>query len=265
MPRMLRIACRASGAATVAIVLALGLMATVNAAEVRDFEEITASEVVITPDPSGRAAILEVDTTIEAACSVVYGTDESFGHIAVDSDMDGGAHADHSPVLGGLEPGTTYLYRLQGTATDGTIYASEIMTFETPAALDGPANLALDATIAGVSSEWSDAFGAANAFDGDPSTEWSSKGDGDDAWVEIDLGEPMDIGEVIYRTRSMSDGTAITFTYGLSVDGAPVGTFVAEEPAMLEMTGQVLRFDIDSSTGGNTGAIDILVLEAETP
>jgi len=32
------------------------------------------------------------------ACSVVYGTDDSFGLIAVDSDMDGGAHADHHPL-----------------------------------------------------------------------------------------------------------------------------------------------------------------------
>ena len=36
---------RACGAATIAIVLVLGLMASANAAEVRDFEEITARMV----------------------------------------------------------------------------------------------------------------------------------------------------------------------------------------------------------------------------
>jgi hypothetical protein len=34
------------------------------------------------------------------------------------------------------------------------------------------------------------AWGADHAFDGQMSTEWSSRGDGDDAFVEIDLGRP---------------------------------------------------------------------------
>ena len=266
---MLRTACRASGAASVAVVLVLGLMAAANAAEVRDFEEITASDVVITLDPSGRAAILEVDTTIDAACSVVYGTDASFGQIAVDSDMDGGAHSDHSPVLGGLEPGTTYQYRLQGTATDGTLYVSEVMTFETPEAPDGPANIALGATVTGVSSEWSEAFAAANAFDGDPSTEWSSRDDGNDAWVEIDLGSPQAIGEIVFQTRSMSDGSAITDTVTVTADGVEYGPFPADEPfaelGALGVDAQVLRFDVATSTGGNTGAVEIVVQEPAAP
>ena len=265
---MWRTACRASSVTAIAVMLTLGLMAYANAAEVRDFEEITASEVVITPDPSGRAAILQVDTTIDAACSVVYGTDESFGSIAVDSDMDGGGHSDHSPILGGLEPATTYVYRLQGTATDGTLYVSEIMTFETPAAPDGPANLALEATVTGVSSEWSDAFAAENAFDGDPATEWSSKGDGNEAWVEIDLGSAQAIGDVIFRTRSMSDGSATTASYRVTADGVEYGPFPADEPFSglfdLAIEARVLRFDVDTSTGGNTGAVEIVVLAPES-
>jgi len=31
------------------------------------------------------------------------------------------------------------------------------------------------------------AFGMDNAIDGQPNTEWSSNGDGDDAWIEIEL------------------------------------------------------------------------------
>ena len=254
---------RALGSATLVFLLTLGASAHAAAQEPEPFSAIAASPVTVTPDPSGRSAVLEVTTTVDAACSVVFGTDESFGRIAVDSDMDGGAHADHHPVLGGLEPATTYLYRLQGTAIDGTLYVSEVMTFTTPEAPAGPENLALGATVSAVSSEYSDAFAAGNAFDGDPSTEWSSRGDGDDAWVEIDLGQPQSIGGVVFRTRSMSDGTATAFTYGITVDGTLLGTFVAEEPAMLELTGQVLRFDVDSSTGGNTGAVEILVLADE--
>jgi hypothetical protein len=257
--------CRASGAASLTILLALGLMAHASAQTLADFAEIQASPVVITPDASGRFAVLEVDTATDVACSVVYGTDTSFGQIAVDSDMDGGAHADHHPVMGGLEPGTDYVYRLQGTAADGSMYVSEVMTFTTPAAVAGPADLSLGAAVTGASSEWSDAFAAANAFDGDPTTQWSSRGDGDDAWVEIDLGEPQAIGKVVFRSRSMDDGTAITHTYTVSADGERFGPFEAEVEVPLQTTAQVLRFEVETSTGGNTGAIDIAILAEEAP
>jgi hypothetical protein len=264
---MWRATCRACGVIGVGILLALGLMAQTSAAEIRSFEEIAASDVLVTPDPSGRAATLEVDTTIDVACSVIYGTDERFGLIAVDNDMDGGAHADHQPVMGGLEPDTDYLYRLQGTAPDGTLYISEVMAFSTPIAATGPENLALGATVTDVSSEWSDAFGAENAFDGDPTTEWSTSGDGNDAWVEIDLGTLQDIGDVIFRTRSMSDGSATAATYAVAADGETFGPFPVDEPFSglhdLGVNAQFLRFDVDTSTGGNTGAIEIEVLAAE--
>jgi hypothetical protein len=260
---MNRTACRASGAASISVLLLLGIMAHAEAQELRPFEEIQASAVEIAVDESGRWATLEVDTAVDVACSVVYGTDGSFGLIAVDSDMDGGAHADHQPLLGGLEPDTEYRYRLQGTAADGTMYVSEVMSFRTPVATAGPVNLALDAVVTGVSSEWSEAFAAENAFDGDPATEWATRGDGNEAWVEIDLGTPQAIGEVVFQTRSMSDGSARTVRYTVTADGASYGPFPANEPfAGLEDLGvvaQILRFDVDTSTGGNTGAIEIIV------
>lgn len=260
--------CRASGALTIAVLFVLGLMALATAPAtaqtLRGFEEIQASDVVITPDPSGRSAILTVETSIDVACSVVYGPDASFGLIAVDSDMGGGAHADHSPVLGGLEPDTEYVYRLQGTAADGSMYVSELMRFRTPPAPEGgPVNLAQEATVTGVSSEFSDTFAAANAFDGDPTTAWSSAGDGDDAWVEIDLGSTRDIGAIEFRTRSMSDGSSVTETFSLTADDSTVGTFEADTAIELDLAARVLRFDVVSSTGGNTGAIEILVLAKE--
>jgi hypothetical protein len=246
--------------------LVLGAMASANAGDVKPFSKIQASPVAVTPDPSGRSAVLEVDTTIDVACSVIYGEDASFGLIAVDNDMDGGAHADHHPVMGGLTPDTEYQYRLQGTAPDGSIYVSEVMAFRTPLEpVGGPLNLALDAVVTGVSSEYSDAFAAANAFDGDATTEWSSGGDGDDAWVEIDLGAPQAISEVIFRTRSMGDGTATTTTFTLTADGAAFGPFpVDEEIDLSDVSAQVLRFEVATSTGGNTGAIEIRVMGRDT-
>jgi hypothetical protein len=263
---MRRFLCRASGVLSIAILLALGIVAQASAAEVRPFEEISASEVVVSPDPSGRSAVLEVDTSIDVACSVVYGTDESFGLIAVDNDMDGGAHADHHPIMGGLEPETDYLFRLQGTARDGSIYVSDVMNFSTPASLvGGPPNYALDAIVTGVSSEFSKAFSASRAFDGDGTTEWSTRGDGDDAWVVIDLGQPRDIDEVVFRTRSMNDGTSITETYAITADGVDLGSYAADTPVELAIEAQTLRFDVVTSTGGNTGAVEILVLGNEAP
>ena len=57
----------------------------------------------------------------------------------------------------------------------------------------GGENLAMadkGAHVSGVSSNYGStfmdsAFGANNALDGNPSTEWSSQGDGDGAWIEI--------------------------------------------------------------------------------
>lgn len=257
--------CRACGALSLGILLVLGVIAQASAAQVADFRDIQASPIIVTPDPGGRSAILEVDTSIAVACSVVYGPDESFGLIAVDNDMDGGAHAEHHPVMGGLQPDTEYRYRVQGTAPDGTIYVSEVATFRTPPQPEGgPVNLALEAVAISASSEFSDAFGAARAFDGDAATAWSSRGDGDEAWIEVDLGRPLQVGEVVFRTRSMSDGSAITETYSITADGVLLGEFAADTTTAIDVEAQVLRFDVVSSSGGNTGAVEILVLERDT-
>lgn len=228
---------------------------------VRDIAQITLGEPRVDLDPSGTAATIRVTTSIEMACSVVFGEDDRFGRIAVDSDMAGGGHTDHGPLLAGLEPGTTYLYRLQGAGPDGTLYQGRILSFRTPdAPAADPGNLALGATIVAVSSEFSAAFGAANAIDGSPATEWSSAGDGDDAFITLDLGTPHDIGAVGWDSRSMTDGTAITATFTLTADGVEVGTFPAgPAPVEVSLTAQVLRFDVASSTGGNTGAREIVV------
>jgi hypothetical protein len=256
--------CRSCGALSIGILLVLGPVAQAGAAQVADFRDIQASPISITPDPGGRSAVLEVTTSIDVACSVVYGPDESFGLLAVDSDMGGGAHAEHQPVMGGLEPDTEYRYRVQGTAPDGSMYVSEVMSFRTPPEPEGgPVNLALEAVSISASSEFSDAFSAVKAFDGDSATEWSSRGDGDDAWIEIDLGAPREVGEVLLRTRSMSDGSAIIGTYSITADGVDAGTFPADALVGVDLEARILRFDVVSSSGGNTGAVEILVLERE--
>ena len=227
---------------------------------VHDFTEIAVGEPRVELDPSGTAATIRVTSTQVAACSVVFGTDEAFGRLATDADMAAGGHTDHHPILGGLTPDTTYLYRLQGTTADGTLYQSRTLSFHTPPAPAGGPDLALEASVADVSSEYGAAYAATNAIDGDLTTEWSSAGDGDAAFITIDLGTPQVIGSVAWVTRSMSDGTATTKTFTLTADGVEIGTFPAgSEPVAVSLTAQVLRFDVASSTGGNTGAREIVV------
>ncbi len=228
---------------------------------VQAIEPILSSEIVITADASATTANLEVDTNIPVSCAVIYGTDDSFGQIAVDSDMQGGAHEDHGPLLTGLTPDTEYQYILQGSDANGNIYRSDTLTFTTPSATDTGlgTNIAPSGT-ATASSEFSGQFGAQLAIDADPGSEWSTAGDGDDAWIEIELPEEQSISSVAFRTRQMNDGTAITETFTVTIDGTVLGPFPAGDTEAIfdaPVTGRVVRFDADQTTGGNTGATEI--------
>ena len=234
--------------------------ATMDMDAVLDLDAILAAPVAVDLDPSGTAATISVTTTIDAACAVVFGEDDTLGRLATDRDMGGSAHREHHVVLGGLKPETSYVFRLQGSGIDGRLYRSQPESFTTPrASASAPSNLAIGARIVEVSSEYSDAFAASNTVDGDPTTEWSSRGDGDDAFITLDLGQPVDVGAVAFRTRQMGDGSAITESFTVTVDGTVLGPFPASEVVPLEVSAQVLRFDVESSSGGNTGAVAIEV------
>jgi len=239
-------------------------------AQVLAAEDVFVEAPVVVPDISGTSATLQVSTELDMACAVVFGTDEQLGDgIATDADMGGGAHTDHAAVMAGLEPDTEYYYRVQGSGADGTLYRSELMTFRTPPAdaveTPGP-NVAVGAEVAAVSSEFSGDFSAANAVDGDPATEWSTSGDGDDASITIDLGRPVDVVGLALRSRSMSDGSSVVETFTVTVDdGETYGPFEAGTTfavAEADFTGQVLRIDAEQTSGGNTGAAEVEVYAA---
>ena len=103
---------------------------------------------------------------------------------------------------------------------------------------------------------------ADNAIDGDPSTEWSTQGDGDNAYIVLDLGRHVEVVAVGFHTRTMSDGTAVTATFTVTVDNDetygpyPVGL------SEVTFTGRILRFDVVESTGGYTGATEIEIFAA---
>lgn len=127
--------------------------------------------------------------------------------------------------------------------------------------------LSAGARVIGVSSNFGSGgndstWGANNTIDGDPSTEWSSDGDGDDAWIEIELAQVSDIGWIGLWTRTMGNSAQIESFQVRTEQGEVLGPFELEGAAGMEFfsvdaQARRLRFDIVSSSGGNTGAVEI--------
>jgi hypothetical protein len=240
--------------------------------EVRPFSEVQDSEMVFEADPTNLSrAIFRVTTTEPMICAIVWGEDDTFGNFNNSLNMAGTGIVQHDVFLPDAVPGVEYSFVVQGTTADGILYRSEVGTFvisdigTTEATGNGSTNLAEGAAVE-VSSEFNKAFAATNAVDGDFGTEWSSLGDADNAWIEIDLGAPAAVSGFEFLTRAMTDGTSITETYTVTVDGTetygpfPAGNPADPQPSLIAVNGQVFRFDVDSSTGGNTGAVEVRIL-----
>lgn len=247
------------------------LLADVN---IRSVDEIIDVDLVVTNFANDGSATLPIQTSIPVACTIVYGTTPEFGSLALDQDMAGGTHSDHNPLLQGLEPETEYYFRVQGVDDDGNIYLSEVMTFTTPprdtSETENLASPERGATIVGYSSAFGNAaadarWGANSAFDDNPNTEWSSAGDGDEAWIEVELAQRARIDSVAFRTRSMSDGSATAFAFSITTDsGETFGPFDLPDANSsydfeVAIEAKTLRFNLVTTSGGNTGAVDIAV------
>lgn len=219
-------------------------------------------------DVTDTSARVNFISTVPLACYLVYGPDENFGAVTNDPNMSQAAIIDHNPVMLGLEPDTEYVFRMQGVGEDGVLYVSEHYSFRTLAVSDQPSDNLLSpdngAAVTDVSSNFGGQpndglWGIFNAFDGNPATEWSSSGDGDDAHFVIDLGEAHQVDTIEYWTRAMADGTAITKSFTVTIDtGETFGPFELPDTDKayvfeVDFVTSTLRFDIETSTGGNTG------------
>jgi hypothetical protein len=243
--------------------------------EVRPFSEVQVSDLVFEADPANPdRAIFRVTTTEPMICAIVWGETPELGQLNNSLTMNGTGIAQHDVFLPGAVPGVEYYFRVQGSGADGTLYSSELARFRIEEPQGGAGggeqvehgpNLAVGATVVEVSSEFSEGFAAELALDDQGTTEWSSAGDGDDAFIAIDLGASREIAGVEFITRSMLDGTAITQTYTVTIDGETFGPFeagTARDPgfAAVAATGRQVRFDVETSTGGNVGAVEVRVL-----
>ena len=238
------------------------------------FSNVQASDFTFEADTSDpNRGIFHVTTTEPMICTIVWGETEQFGNFNNSLAMNGTGIVQHDVFLPGAEQGKSYFFRVQGSTADGRQFQSPTGTFTIPVtapagdtamAIHG-ANLAASSTIVEASSEFGPGWEATNAIDGDGTTEWATKGDGDSGFITIDLGSPQSVVGTEFITRRMLDGTAITDTYMVTVDGGePLGPFTAGTPAepnfnAAEFTGQVIRFDIAASSGGNVGAIEVNV------
>jgi hypothetical protein len=260
------------GALTALGALALAAPCTAGTgAAIRDFRAVQVGTTQLQVAPDGRSAVVRVRTDPPTICAIAYGRTASLGSIANDPNMGGTAISRHVVVLRDLQPNATYRFRLTATDAAGRVFQTpELRTFETtptkPAAQSR--DIAAGAKVVAVSSQYSADYRAANAVDGRLSTEWSSAGDGDRAFITIDFGRERKVGGVSFLTREMGDGTAITRTFDVVVDGGkrygpfPAGNPAHPRPAAVSFTGRRLRFEVVKSTGGNTGAVEIEVFAA---
>lgn len=226
---------------------------------------------ILVEDISSDAANIRVATTIPVVCAVVFGIDTSYGSIRTDPDMGGAAHSEHWAPLRGLAPDTLYHYRLQGTGPDGTLYVSGDLTFRTaPREPDQPdrgpnvASLSEGARVLDASSVFggSTAWQPANAIDGDGSTEWSSDGDGDAAFVTIQLRDETQLNAVGLWSRTMGTSAEIREFEVITDRGETLGPFSLPGANGLHVfkvtaVARWLRFQVVSSSGGNTGAVEV--------
>ncbi|WP_314003803.1 discoidin domain-containing protein [uncultured Paenibacillus sp.] len=235
--------------------------------------------------------IVNFTTEQPGFCQVLLGTESGkYDFVAVES-MPEGPHTEHYNVVENLKPGTNYFYRVMLGRTDGSFSQSKEGSFQTPQnqgndtgenqAADTPpgTNIALSQNggrIVGVSSNYGGAandqnWGAQMAIDGDPATEWSSDGNGNNAWIEIGFDKTYQVTAVGFWTRTMGTSAEIKKLRVLSADGTELGTFDLQGPDKMQYftldtpaTTESLRFEAAESSGGNTGAVEIEVFAADS-
>lgn len=222
-------------------------------------------------DIKATEARLTFISSIPLACSIVYGKSTDFGAVAIDANMNGGAIIDHNPILTNLDAETQYYYRVQGTDAQGKMYWAPISSFTTAADNASDNNLLSlnnGALISDVSSNFGEAqndqsWGANSAIDGSTNSAWSSAGDGDNAFIEIQLPQAELIEVIEVWSRFMSDGSAKIFSFTITVDNGDIlGPFNLPDTQQayqfpINRMSSSIRLDAVSSSGGNTGLIEI--------
>ena len=118
-----------------------------------------------------------------------------------------------------------------------------------------------------VSSNWgggdaNSPFGANKAIDRNSGTEWSSNGEGNNSWIEIELAQVYALYMIGFWTRTMGNTAQIYSFKVITDDGTQLGPYDLPDAATtyyfdVQVRAKRLRFEVQNSSGGNTGAIEI--------
>lgn len=211
-------------------------------------------------------------------CNVAYGPDTSYGRLSLMAMT--GPLTDHEVLMVGLQASTTYHLRITVTDLSSNVYQSDDMTFATveedkatrPTGVN-VASMAYGGRVAGVSSNWSggdvdSSFGGSKAIDGLPATEWSSDGDGDDAWIEIEFDRTYELNAVGFWTRTMGSSAQV-FSFTVIADNEEsLGPFEVPDASTVhyfpvQVEAKRIKIEVETSSGGNTGAVEIEAYSAE--
>ncbi len=230
-------------------------------------------------------AVVRFETAQETTCEVEWGlAADELTTTAVDPDMDPDDPygLEHNVPLEDLPSETTIYYRAKVVTPDDEAFFSEVRSFDTLAAEDaGPprSNVALASAgtqVIDKSSNYGGAaddasWGAGAVIDGAMSSEWATAGDGDDAFVTLDLGTERNLVGWGFRSRKMTDGSSIIQSVQLVIDdAATLGPFETPDPDQFyqfdfdePVAATVVRIDAITTTGGNTGAKEVELYVAD--
>ncbi len=218
-------------------------------------------------------ASINFSTKNPTLSSTAFGTTEEFGRLVR---APGRIPAEsHEVSLPGLQADTEYSLETIVIDESGKLLRSGISTFTTAESEEevdygeNHATLEAGAEIYAVSSNFGNdltgPFGAVNAIDGDPGSEWSSQGEGDEAWIEIKLAESREITGFGFWSRTMGDTGEIRRLKVITGEGEILGEFdIPDAERLYNFTlpptkTQNVRFEVVNSTGGNTGAREIRI------
>ena len=231
-------------------------------------------------DLGSTRAVIRFDTSRPTTCEVEWGMSmDAMNTTATDPNMELGTFAEeHEVPLEDLSPDTMIFFRAKATDPMGDTYYSDVMSFRTEMGDEGTARvnvalMSMGSSIVDKSSNFNNmadasTWGANNAIDGSMSTEWSSNGDGDDAWFVIDLGQMRDVEAFGFRSRKMADGTSIITSVQIIFDGdTMMGPFETPDPdqryifEIAPTLARRVRVEAVTTTGGNSGVKEIELFE----
>ena len=216
---------------------------------------------------------------LPAVYSLAYGLESAASFTDISRESSTTAINSLSLSLEGLEAETRYSVEGCFLDTVREICCTPPVSLTTQASVEeynsclglNIALIAKGATIFEVSSNWSNqnndgSFGANNAIDGNPSSEWSSNADGDGAFITIKLPSLQRIGGVGVWSRTMGTSSEIkTFQLTLinfddygSLNAGGTGAPYYREPLELKDTTQLYTFDITDTYGREEGDIPMV-------